>query len=141
MKLELIPIETQVQPFNLKTPDNETLYGWHLIPLHLCHEHEDELNANEPSGPHEDYTQTSAFKLLAKDLNARVVVNCECSPEIFNISCIPLLNSLPTSSWQCCPSWFCPATRNLPYDPGSIHALQPCSCILHRLPWIWSLNR
>ncbi|KAI9930962.1 hypothetical protein ASPWEDRAFT_100434 [Aspergillus wentii DTO 134E9] len=68
-------MKTQVQPFNLKTPDNETLYGWHLIPLHLCHEHEDELNANEPSGPHEDYTQTSAFKLLAKDPNARVVVN------------------------------------------------------------------
>ncbi|GFF28909.1 monoacylglycerol lipase ABHD12 [Aspergillus udagawae] len=68
-------LKTQVQPFNLVTPDNETIYGWHLLPLHLCHEHEEELNANEPSGPAEDYTRTSAFKFLANDPNARVVVN------------------------------------------------------------------
>ena len=69
--------ETQVQPFNLVTPDNETIYGWHLLPLHLCREHEEELNANEPSGPADDYTQTPAFKFLAHDPNARVVVNCK----------------------------------------------------------------
>jgi hypothetical protein len=69
--------ETQVQPFKLVTPDNETIYGWHLLPLHLCREHEEELNANEPSGPAEDYTRTSAFKFLANDPNARVVVNCK----------------------------------------------------------------
>lgn len=68
--------ETQVQPFNLATPDDETLYGWHLIPPHLCKEHEEELNANEPAGPAEDYTQTTAFKLLANNPNARVVVAC-----------------------------------------------------------------
>ncbi|KAJ5580675.1 hypothetical protein N7450_006976 [Penicillium hetheringtonii] len=67
-------LNTQVQPFNLGTPDNETLYGWHLMPLHLCYEHEEELSKDPPSGPAADYTQTSAFKLLANDPNARVVV-------------------------------------------------------------------
>ncbi|KAN0087147.1 Alpha/Beta hydrolase fold [Elaphomyces granulatus] len=48
---------------------------WHLLPLHLCKEHEELLNENLPSGPVSDATTTSAFKLLAKDANARVVVN------------------------------------------------------------------
>lgn len=51
------------------------LYGWHLLPLHLCHEHEEELVANEPSGPAEDYTKTTAFKLLANNPRARIVVS------------------------------------------------------------------
>jgi pimeloyl-ACP methyl ester carboxylesterase len=68
-------LKTQVQPFHLVTPDNETLYGWHLMPLHLCREHEKELMENPPSGPAADYTETSAFKILANDLNARVVVS------------------------------------------------------------------
>ncbi|KAF9888759.1 hypothetical protein FE257_008334 [Aspergillus nanangensis] len=67
-------LKTQVQPFNLVTPDNETLYGWHLLPPHLCREHEEGLNENEPSGPADDYAQTTAFKLLENDPNARVVI-------------------------------------------------------------------
>ncbi|KAJ5778209.1 hypothetical protein N7520_001455 [Penicillium odoratum] len=68
-------LQAQVQPFNLVTPDNETLYGWHLMPLHLVHEHEKELMENTPSGPAEDYTQTIAFKALNNNPNARVVVS------------------------------------------------------------------
>ncbi|RAL15930.1 alpha/beta hydrolase [Aspergillus homomorphus CBS 101889] len=68
-------LKTQVQPFNLVTPDNETLYTWHLLPLQLCKEHEEDLHENEQYGPAEDYTKTSAFKLLANDPNARVVVS------------------------------------------------------------------
>ncbi|PLB38720.1 alpha/beta hydrolase [Aspergillus candidus] len=68
-------LKTQVQPFNLTTPDNESLYTWHLLPLHLCREHEELLNAHEPSGPAEDYTQSPAFRLLADDPNARVVIS------------------------------------------------------------------
>lgn len=82
-----VGIETQVQPFNLRTPDNETLYGWHLLPLHLCHEHDEELTANEPSGPAEDYTQTTAFKLLANDPKARVVINCRSSASYNLVIC------------------------------------------------------
>ncbi|KAL1965911.1 hypothetical protein VTN77DRAFT_5044 [Rasamsonia byssochlamydoides] len=68
-------LRTQVQPFHLVTPDNETLYGWHILPLHLCREHEELLNDHWSYGPAEDYTKTVAFKLLAEDPNARVVVN------------------------------------------------------------------
>ncbi|KAL1999156.1 hypothetical protein VTN02DRAFT_4959 [Thermoascus thermophilus] len=69
-------LKTQVQPFNLKTPDNETLYAWHILPIHLCREHEDELlNSKIPPGPAEDVMQTVAFKLLAENPNARVVVS------------------------------------------------------------------
>lgn len=69
-------LETQIQPFELLTPDNETIYGWHLMPLHLCLEHEKDLLENPPSGPADDYTTTPAYKLLANDPNARVVVSC-----------------------------------------------------------------
>ncbi|KAF7718032.1 Monoacylglycerol lipase [Penicillium ucsense] len=68
-------LKTQVQPFHLVTPDNETLYGWHLMPLHLCYEHEETLMNSPPSGPAEDYSLTNAFKLLAENPNARVVVS------------------------------------------------------------------
>ncbi|KAL3474667.1 Alpha/Beta hydrolase protein [Aspergillus californicus] len=68
-------LKTQVQPFNLVTPDNETIYGWHLLPLHLCREHEAELDVEKPAGPESDYTTSSAFRLLANDPNSRIVVS------------------------------------------------------------------
>ncbi|KAJ5895215.1 hypothetical protein N7495_006906 [Penicillium taxi] len=67
--------KSQVQPFHFVTSDNEVLYGWHMLPLHLCHEHEQELNENPPSGPMHDYRETVAYKLLHNDPNARVVVS------------------------------------------------------------------
>lgn len=77
--LELTFPETQVQPFHLVTADNETLYGWHLLPLHLCHQHEKELMDHPPNGPASDYKDTMAYKILAEDPNARVVVSCKCT--------------------------------------------------------------
>ncbi|KAF3403375.1 Monoacylglycerol lipase ABHD12 [Talaromyces pinophilus] len=68
-------LKTQVQPFYLKTADNETIYGWHILPLHLCREHEELLNDNWSYGPAEDYTSTVAYKLLSENPNARVVVS------------------------------------------------------------------
>ncbi|KAL4810984.1 Alpha/Beta hydrolase protein [Aspergillus unguis] len=68
-------LKTQVQPFNLVTPDNETLYGWHILPLHLCREHESKLDSDKPASPEDDYTLSPAFRLLADDPNARVVVS------------------------------------------------------------------
>ncbi|KAF3483965.1 uncharacterized protein GIQ15_03289 [Arthroderma uncinatum] len=68
-------LKSQVQPFNLVTPDNETLYSWHIIPPHLYRDYENLLLQNPPSGLAEDVTKTAAFQLLAKDPNARVVLN------------------------------------------------------------------
>jgi hypothetical protein len=70
-------VGTQVQPFHLVTADNVTLYGWHMLPLELYRENEAILNENVSSSPVDDYTATTAFKLLANDPNARVVVNCK----------------------------------------------------------------
>lgn len=86
-----------MQPFNLKTPDNETLYAWHILPIHLCREHEDALlNSKIPPGPAEDVTQTVAFKLLAEDPNARVVVSCEFTPH--SMLLLYLSDSIPQST-------------------------------------------
>ncbi|KAL2369227.1 hypothetical protein RJZ57_006376 [Blastomyces gilchristii] len=68
-------LKSQVQPFNIRTPDNETLYAWHIIPPQLFKESEAAFLANPSSGPAEDITKTTAFKLLAQDPNARVVIN------------------------------------------------------------------
>lgn len=68
-------LESQVQPFNVVTPDNETLHAWHVLPLHLCDDYEQDAVANSPSGPAADVTQTKAFKHLSESPNARVVVN------------------------------------------------------------------
>lgn len=67
------------------TPDNETLYGWHLLPLHLCRQYEKELMEHPPNGPADDYTDTVAYKILANDPNARVVVSCKCRSHLYSL--------------------------------------------------------
>ncbi|KAK5135115.1 hypothetical protein LTR08_005640 [Meristemomyces frigidus] len=67
----------QVTPFNLKTPDGETLYGWHVLPLDVYARNEKSLLAeHRPHGPYEDFRESTAFRLLTADdaEPARVVV-------------------------------------------------------------------
>ncbi|KAI9743556.1 MAG: hypothetical protein M1818_002871 [Claussenomyces sp. TS43310] len=66
--------KNQITPFNLTTPDNETLYAWHVMPLELYAKHEVEI-LQQPSGCAEDITKTKAFRLLQDDPNARLIVN------------------------------------------------------------------
>lgn len=75
----LTDIEQQVQPFHLTTPDNETLYGWHVLPLHLCQSEASLLSSNVPSGPVPvaELPGTPAYKLLTGNPKAKVIVNCE----------------------------------------------------------------
>jgi hypothetical protein len=54
--------ENQITPFSFSTPDNETLYAWHVMPLGLYAKHEAEL-LREPSGFAEDITRTKPFKV------------------------------------------------------------------------------
>lgn len=73
----------QVTPFNLRTPDGETLYAWHVLPVDVYARNEKALREEQrPHGPVDDLTQTSAFRLLtAKDAEpARVVVTCTSPP-------------------------------------------------------------
>jgi pimeloyl-ACP methyl ester carboxylesterase len=67
----------QVQPFTVRTPDNETIHAWHILPLHLYHEHQEELVNQDDFGlkTSESVIDTVAFKLLANDTNAHVILN------------------------------------------------------------------
>jgi pimeloyl-ACP methyl ester carboxylesterase len=67
----------QVQPFTVRTPDNETIHAWHILPLHLYHEHQEELVDQNDFGlkTSESVIDTVAFKLLANDTNAHVILN------------------------------------------------------------------
>ncbi|KAK0249043.1 hypothetical protein LTS16_023050 [Friedmanniomyces endolithicus] len=73
----------QVTPFNLQTPDGETLYAWHVLPLDIYTRHEKALREeSRPYGPVDDFTKTSAFaRLTGNDPSpARVVVTCTEKP-------------------------------------------------------------
>jgi pimeloyl-ACP methyl ester carboxylesterase len=67
----------QVQPFTLTTRDNETLFAWHILPVHLYLEHEAELLASPEFGVKtaEAVVESVALRVLAQDPEAVVVVN------------------------------------------------------------------
>ena len=69
----------QVTPFTIPTPDGQTLYAWHVLPLDTYLRNEDALSSIERhQGPVDDFTKTLPFKLLSSTSSpARVVINCE----------------------------------------------------------------
>ncbi|PVH84071.1 alpha/beta-hydrolase [Cadophora sp. DSE1049] len=66
--------KNQITPFNFSTPDGETIYAWHVMPLGLYAKHEYEI-LKRPSGCAEDITKTKAFQLLKNDPDARLIIN------------------------------------------------------------------
>lgn len=68
--------ENQVTPFHFTTPDHETLYAWHVMPLGLYAKHESEI-VLQPPGCADDITKTKAFQLLRDDPDSRLIINCE----------------------------------------------------------------
>ncbi|KAJ9643952.1 hypothetical protein H2199_003818 [Coniosporium tulheliwenetii] len=66
--------KNQVTPFNITTPDGETLYSWHILPLSVYAKHEAEV-LSQPSGPVSDFKHTTAFKLLTSDPESRLIIN------------------------------------------------------------------
>ncbi|KAB8290560.1 hypothetical protein EYC80_010985 [Monilinia laxa] len=66
--------KNQVSPFNFTTPDGETLYAWHIIPLGLYAKHESEI-LRQPSGFVDDISLTKGFELLRDDPDARLIIN------------------------------------------------------------------
>jgi hypothetical protein len=69
----------QVTPFILKTPDNESLYAWHVLPADVYAENEREIRSETRSfAPVADITSTVGFRLLTSKEGppARVVVYC-----------------------------------------------------------------
>ncbi|KAM0712669.1 hypothetical protein Q7P35_000116 [Cladosporium inversicolor] len=67
----------QVTPFTIKTPDGQTLYAWHVMPVDTYIRNVESLSATgRPQGPVEDFTQTLPFELLSSTSTpARVVIN------------------------------------------------------------------
>ncbi|KAF4988588.1 hypothetical protein FGRMN_9708 [Fusarium graminum] len=63
----------QVTPFSLQTPDGESLYAWHILPLPLYLKNEATIEAQEP-GFSEDFTKTESFRLLKEDPESRLVL-------------------------------------------------------------------
>ena len=66
--------EGQVTPFNLSTPDGETLFCWHVLPLDEYLEHENEI-VQTYSGPVDDLTTTVGYKILKEDPERQIVIN------------------------------------------------------------------
>ncbi|KIX06690.1 uncharacterized protein Z518_04666 [Rhinocladiella mackenziei CBS 650.93] len=67
----------QVQPFTITTPDNVTLFAWHILPLRLYRKHEQALKAQSDSGlkPYEAAAKSVGIQLLLNDPQATVVVS------------------------------------------------------------------
>lgn len=64
----------QVTPFNLRTPDGETLHAWHVLPLGLYQRHEERLVREPASALAPDITQRLGFQLLRDDPEALLVL-------------------------------------------------------------------
>ncbi|KAI4644343.1 hypothetical protein J4E93_006244 [Alternaria ventricosa] len=65
-------LRNQVTPFNLKTPDGETLHAWHVLPLETYRQHQTQLR-EEPVGLCANVEDRISFRLL-KDPTAQVVI-------------------------------------------------------------------
>ncbi|KAG8529165.1 uncharacterized protein KY384_005800 [Bacidia gigantensis] len=64
----------QVTPFSIKSPDGQSLFAWHILPVELYRQHEADLVA-EPAGFVSDSTSRAAFNLLRNDPDARLVIH------------------------------------------------------------------
>ncbi|KAK4235686.1 hypothetical protein C8A03DRAFT_17603 [Achaetomium macrosporum] len=66
-------LRNQVTPFTLTTPDGVTLHAWHILPLGLYYQHEEEL-VKQPNGLAVNITERTSFKLLRDDPEALLVL-------------------------------------------------------------------
>jgi hypothetical protein len=90
--------ENQITPFSFSTPDNETLYAWHVMPLGLYAKHEAEL-LREPSGFAEDITRTKPFKLMTDSPETKLVIYCKHMKGIIRLQSW-LTHAMFCSSWS-----------------------------------------
>jgi abhydrolase domain-containing protein 12 len=71
-------LRNQVTPFTLATPDGVTLHGWHILPLGLYYEHEEELVTQQSDDGlavnNINITDRPSFRLLRDDPDALLVL-------------------------------------------------------------------
>lgn len=63
-------------PFSLETPDGQTLYLWHILPIAVYSQHEESLS-EAPRISRDKYTSSEAFRLLKEDPDARLILSCK----------------------------------------------------------------
>ena len=68
-------------PFYLQTPDGNSIYAWHILPLSLFHKHETQVvkGASIEAVP-ADITATESFRLLKSDPKAKLILYCQSCP-------------------------------------------------------------
>ncbi|KAI4119751.1 MAG: hypothetical protein LQ345_000425 [Seirophora villosa] len=66
-------LTNQVQPLSIPTPDGETLYAWHVVPIAKYTANEESLLNDSADSAH--FTDTAAFSLLSEDPSSRLVIN------------------------------------------------------------------
>ena len=67
-------LQNQVQAFKIETPDSESLYAWHVLPLGVYIKHE-QVFRKAPPGLAADVTKTKAFEQLTRDKDSRLAIN------------------------------------------------------------------
>lgn len=70
----------QVTPFKLPTPDGETIYAWHVLPLSVYARHEEAISSSREPGLCKDVEKTEGFRLLKEDPGAKVIICCKKTP-------------------------------------------------------------
>ncbi|EXJ96171.1 hypothetical protein A1O1_01297 [Capronia coronata CBS 617.96] len=70
-------LQHQIQPFTITTPDNVTLFAWHILPLPLYRQHEQALKEQAEFGvkPYDSAAKSVGLQLLLNDPDAIAVVN------------------------------------------------------------------
>lgn len=78
-----------MRPFNITTPDGETLYAWHVLPLSVYDQYESELlqEAQDDEGQTKPYEDSFAFKLLTEDPSSQVIISCLYTPSLLASDC------------------------------------------------------
>lgn len=79
-RVDLLLVGNQVTPFKLPTPDGETIYAWHILPLRLYARHEETVSSSRAPGLCDDVKKTEAFRLLKEDRDAKVIIYCRKAP-------------------------------------------------------------
>lgn len=117
-----------MQPFNITTPDHETLYAWHVLPSQLYAENEDRLLES----PLVEQKDSLAFQML-QNPNARLVISCMSSHPALSTSMIHCLeaNTPALSPRQRRPRRAAPPP-NAPFHSSLAIARHPH--LEHRLP-------
>lgn len=85
------PSGNQVTPFTLATPDGESIYAWHIVPLPLYLRNEARF-INQTCGLVKDPAESESLRLLKEDAEAKLVLYCKYIDQ-------PLERSL--RAWRC----------------------------------------